>query len=107
MPVIDEIHFIFYDRPPTEQLKTDLNQDREALRLSRPVSDNIVTSSVRHKGSPSWKCDPGLIARSIKCHVIIQSQSRRNARNSENSAAHYFRRHNPNFKNFVLSIALL
>lgn len=50
MPVIDEIHFIFYDRPPTEQLKTDLNQDREALRLSRPVSDKIVTSSVRHKG---------------------------------------------------------
>lgn len=46
MPVIDEIHFIFYDRPPTEQLKTDLNQDREALRLSRPVSDKIVTSSV-------------------------------------------------------------
>ena len=46
MPVIDEIHFIFYDRAPNEQLKTDLNQDREALRLSRPVSDKIVTSSV-------------------------------------------------------------
>lgn len=107
MPVIDEIHFIFYDRPPTEQLKTDLNQDREELRLSRPVSDKIVTSSVRHKGFSNLEVRSYLIARSIKCRVIIQSQSRPNATNSENSAAHYFRRHNPNFKNFVLSIALL